>query len=91
MSERRREPRTKVQVPVWLEAPAGPLPCSLINISLRGGELVVDGNLVLPKQFALRLTHDGKIRRGCTVEWRRGDRVGVSFFRLTQPQQAASV
>jgi hypothetical protein len=83
MYERRVEPRTKIQVPVWMEGPSKRLfPCTLSNISMRGGEITISVEIALPKQFALRLTEDGKIRRGCNVIWRNGDRVGVSFFKL---------
>jgi hypothetical protein len=85
MYERRKEERANIELPVWMEAPERLLPCTLQNISLRGGEVVVSPDIALPKEFALRLTQDGKIRRGCKVVWRRGDRVGVSFFRLAVP------
>jgi hypothetical protein len=65
-----------------MEGPHRLLPCVLSNISLRGGEITVSPEIALPKQFALRLTEDGKIRRGCNVMWRKDDRVGISFFRL---------
>jgi hypothetical protein len=84
MYERRTEPRPKVEVPVWLEGPSGLLRCMLSNLSLRGGEIDVSIEIALPKQFVLRLTQDGKIRRGCSVVWRRGARVGISFFRLAE-------
>jgi hypothetical protein len=86
MYERRREQRADVTLPAWMEAPSRLMPCTLQNLSLRGGEVVVSSDIVLPKEFALRLTQDGKIRRGCKVVWRRGDRVGVSFFRLAPPK-----
>jgi hypothetical protein len=82
MYERRREERAQVQLPAWMEAPNRLLPCVLSNLSLRGGEITVSPEIALPKQFALRLTEDGKIRRGCNVMWRKDDRVGISFFRL---------
>jgi hypothetical protein len=84
MYERRKEERADIQVPVWMEAPSQLLPCTLQNISLHGAEVVVSPDMPLPKKFALRLTQDGKIRRGCSVVWRRGDRVGVTFFRLAE-------
>jgi hypothetical protein len=87
--ERRRENRQAVVVPVWIEGPASLIPCTLTNLSLRGGELGVSIDLALPKQFALRLTEDGKIRRGCTLIWRTGSRVGVNFFQLTKASQNA--
>lgn len=59
----------------------------LSNISLRGGQLEISTDLVLPKRFALRLTCDGKIRRGCNVIWRAAERVGVTFFRLNPQEQ----
>lgn len=92
MYERRIEPRTKLQVPVWMEGPSGRIfPCVLSSISMRGGEITISSDLALPKQFALRLTEDGKIRRGCNVIWRAGERVGVSFFRLAETQRAPAL
>ena len=81
--ERRKESRHEVRVPVWIEGQASLVPCTLSNLSMRGGEIEVSINLALPKQFALRLTEDGKIRRGCNVVWRQGERVGVNFFKMT--------
>lgn len=85
MLERRKEERSQIELPVWLEGPSQLISCTLHNISLRGGEVAVSADIALPKQFALRLTKDGKIRRGCNVVWRRGHRVGVSFFQLSGP------
>jgi hypothetical protein len=79
-----------VEVPAWLEGPSGPLPCVLTNISLRGGELQISPHIALPKQFVLRLTEDGKIRRGCSVIWIQESRVGVRFFRLVETAQLLS-
>jgi hypothetical protein len=81
MCERRIENRTALEVAVWLEGPSkNLLPCCLTNMSLRGCELIILPEIILPKQFPLLLTSDSKIKRGCDVIWRRGDRVGVRFF-----------
>jgi hypothetical protein len=80
--ERRKEARQAVTVPVWIEGQFSLIPCSMSNISMRGAQLDVSRDLALPKQFGLRLTEDGQIRRGCNVIWRTEGRVGVSFFRL---------
>ena len=92
MYERRVEPRARLRLPAWMEGPSKSLfPCVLSNISLRGGEITISPDVALPKQFAMRLTVDGKIRRGCTVTWRKGERVGVSFFRLADTDQRVLV
>jgi hypothetical protein len=90
--ERRKEGRQAVSVPVWIEGPASLIPSTLSNLSLRGGEVHVSVDLALPKQFTLRLTQDGKIRRGCSLVWREGSRVGVEFFKLKEkPRRPALV
>jgi hypothetical protein len=88
--ERRKEDRQSVVVPVWIEGPASLIPCTLTNLSLRGGELGISMDFALPKQFAVRLTEDGKIRRGCNLVWRREDRAGVSFFQLNKATRQES-
>ena len=92
MYERRVEPRSKLQVPVWMEGPSNRIfPCVLSNISMRGGEITISPDVALSKQFTLLLTEDGKIRRGCNVVWRAGERVGVSFFRLVETQRGPAL
>lgn len=88
MGERRIENRTALEVAVWLEGPSkNLLSCCLTNMSLRGGELIISPDIALPKKFPLLLARDSKIKRGCDVIWRRGDRVGVRFFPWPDKEQ----
>lgn len=54
--------------------------CLMIDISGTGARLKVDASDALPEQFILLLSHDGKLRRECSVIWRSGNGVGVRFL-----------
>ncbi len=54
--------------------------CLMTDISGSGARLKVDGSEALPDQFILLLSHDGELRRTCSVVWRSETAVGVRFF-----------
>ena len=75
--------REDVALPAWLEGRPGQLlQCTIASISNDGAQLAISPTFELPSRFALRLTEDGKVRRGCRVLWRNGNRTGVRFFAL---------
>jgi hypothetical protein len=63
--------------------------CLVIDISGTGARLGVDTAKTLPDKLILLLSHDGQLRRYCTVAWRAEGSVGVQFFsgRSNKPQQ----
>ena len=54
--------------------------CHILDISGAGARLKVSLPEALPDQFFLLLSHDGKLRRICSVVWRRDKAVGVQFI-----------
>jgi len=54
--------------------------CLMIDISGTGARLKVNASDALPDQFLLLLSHDGKLRRQCSVAWRSDTSVGVHFL-----------
>jgi PilZ domain len=44
--------------------------CIMINISAAGACLQVETPDALPDEFILLLSHDGQLRRPCSVKWR---------------------
>jgi hypothetical protein len=52
--------------------------CTVRNISETGACLVVESQLGIPNDFDLVLESDRAIKH-CHVEWRAGNRLGVSF------------
>jgi PilZ domain-containing protein len=54
--------------------------CHILDISGTGARLKVSLPEDLPDQFLLLLSHDGKLRRICSVVWRRDKAVGVQFI-----------
>jgi hypothetical protein len=51
----------------------------MADISATGARLKVEAPGALPDQFILLLSHDGQLRRHCTVAWRSNNAVRVSF------------
>ena len=54
--------------------------CRIIDISGTGARLEVSQPEALPDEFILLLSHDGKLKRSCSVVWRRNKAVGVRFI-----------
>jgi hypothetical protein len=54
--------------------------CLMIDISGTGARLRVETSDALPDEFILLLSHDGQLRRQCTVAWRAEGSVGVQFL-----------
>jgi hypothetical protein len=50
--------------------------CHILDISGAGARLKVS----LPEALPDQLSHDGKLRRICSVVWRRDKAVGVQFI-----------
>jgi hypothetical protein len=53
--------------------------CLMINLSGAGAHLKVEKTDALPDEFVLLLSHDGQLRRQCTVAWRSETAIGVRF------------
>lgn len=54
--------------------------CRMIDISGTGAKLEVKEGETLPDYFTLLLSHDGQLRRQCSVVWRSETVVGVEFI-----------
>jgi hypothetical protein len=61
--------------------------CVMIDISGTGARLKTDTSKVLPDEFILLLSHDGRLHRRCTVAWRSATDVGVRFVIARQSNQ----
>ncbi len=54
--------------------------CIMIDVSATGARLKLDKPDPLPKQFVLLLSHNGDLRRLCSVAWQSETTVGVQFI-----------
>ena len=54
--------------------------CRMIDISATGAKLEVKESETLPDYFILLLSHDGRLRRQCSIVWRSDTTVGVEFI-----------
>src|SRR5271169_3966916 len=53
--------------------------CLMADVSATGARLKVETPEALPDRFVLLLSHNGQLRRQCSVAWRSGNAVGVRF------------
>jgi hypothetical protein len=56
-------------------------PCEVANMLATGATLHFGFPIELPDHFTLRLRHDGKLVRLCSVTWDEGTTLGVVFER----------
>ena len=75
---RRRTPRQKTfkSAKILLNNRASVIDCLLRNVSETGAQLQLSNTAGVPSTF--ELAFDNHIR-ACTVQWRHGSRLGVSF------------
>ena len=79
-SEHRREHRKRVLkgASILLGVKQSEISCLVRNMSPDGAEIRVSIEAILPESFLLYISTEGIAYR-CTVQWRAGERVGVSF------------
>lgn len=54
--------------------------CVMLDVSATGARLKLDTPDPLPKKFVLLLSHNGDLRRLCSVAWQSETTVGVQFI-----------
>jgi hypothetical protein len=79
--ERRRLPRMTTTIPAFIRIHDDlPLhPCTVLDISVTGGRLRLDNEIMVPDQFVLLFTPTGTVQRQCRVVWRQDCYLGVAF------------
>ena len=80
MTEKRRTPRQRVLkgAKISTRQLGTSIDCTVRNVSETGACLVVTTPVGIPDTFDLVLA-DGGVRP-CKVEWRKADKIGVSFL-----------
>jgi hypothetical protein len=80
-NERRRARRYSVSNGARIVRPDGSVVdiCRMLDVSATGARLEVNIDDRLPSDFVLLLSHDGRLRRSCSLVWREGSSVGVRF------------
>ena len=54
--------------------------CMMVDVSATGARLLLEKPDALPKQFFLLLSHNGDLRRRCSVAWQTGTTAGIQFI-----------
>ncbi len=78
---KRKSPRRKINVPVFLYTTDGwPLgECKMRDVSESGARLALLPSDPLPDDLLLSLSRDGRVRRHCSLVWRNEEEIGVRF------------
>jgi hypothetical protein len=63
---------------VW-DGSSSPQDCRILDVSAHGARLELETAATLPNKFMLLLSHDGSLRRQCSVIWRSENAVGIEF------------
>jgi len=58
--------------------------CEMQNVSVGGAQLALEREMPLPRNFVVALSHDGAVRRRCTVAWEFATVVGVRFVETVE-------
>ena len=84
-AEKRKNPRRAVRYPASIDLGegAGPIHCTLHDVSQGGAQIHLVKPANLPDEFTLALGYDGTAHRRCRVKWRRGNRLGVQYQKTT--------
>jgi PilZ domain len=54
--------------------------CTMVDVSATGARLVLETSDLLPDRLFLLLSHNGNLRRLCSVVWQTGATAGVQFM-----------
>jgi len=76
--QRRRAVYTRMRVAV--EGSSDFIDCTMTDLSAGGARLELRKGIQLPDYFVLVLSHDGRLRRQCSVAWRTSTSIGVEFI-----------
>jgi PilZ domain len=63
---------------VWGDG-SNPQHCRILDVSAHGAQLELKTTVTVPDKFTLLLSHDGGLRRECSVTWRSENAVGIEF------------
>src|ERR1700722_14390524 len=64
---------------IALDGDSSPQNCRMLDISAHGARLELETAATLTDKFMLLLSHDGGLRRECSVIWRTEKAVGITF------------
>ena len=81
---RRRHSRLRVHLPARLITLEGTLPVTLLDLSFRGGKVVL--GMVVLRRGASAVLSWGSFEAFCTVAWTRGQSCGLDFDTPLNPQ-----
>jgi len=82
MEEKRKHPRTEVEVPAFVSSGGSVMSCVVRNISREGAAIDVDNPVFVPQRFRLVMAKDSNVVHECSVAWIKQNRIGVTFLQV---------
>jgi hypothetical protein len=87
MEERRKHPRTEINLPAYVSSGGSVMSCVVRNISAEGAAIDVENPAFVPAQFRLVMANDSSSVHECRVAWIQRNRIGVTFAAMPQGLQ----
>ena len=86
--EKRKEQRRPLDYPCWLDAGPNhpPIACRFFDVSKSGAKIICADPALIPTEFNLYLTRDGKVGRKCKVVRRDGNELGLHLASRNVPK-----
>ena len=53
--------------------------CTIVDVSASGAQLSLNPSILLPREFFLSFTENGRVYRPCELIWRADQKLGVRF------------
>jgi PilZ domain-containing protein len=89
--EHRRHRRRKMTTPGCVFGINGKpiVQCRVHDISASGVQIVLEREAELPAEFMLAMSHNGRVRRSCTLVWQFSIMAGARFAQSVEESQMA--
>ena len=79
MEEKRKHPRTEINVLAYVSSGGSVMRCVVRNISAEGCAIDVENPAFVPQRFRLVMASDSSVVHECRIAWIKGNRIGLTF------------
>ena len=80
MEEKRKHPRTEINVLAYVSSGGSVMRCVVRNISAEGCAIDVENPAFVPQRFRLVMASDSSVVHECRIAWIKDNRIGLTFI-----------